>query len=248
MMRMPAIAGLVGRPSIGRITLHDEVASRLRAMILEGELPPGSRIPEPQLCAAFGVSRTPLREALKVLASEGLVELLHSRGAVVKRVSIDEIADIFEVMAGIEYMTGQLVCERATPDEIAKLMAWHERLADFHKRGRRSDYFRQNQKIHRRIAELSGNRVLTEMHEDLSGKIRRARYMANLKQARWDESIQEHEAFMAALADRDGELMGQRLRDHMRRTGEVVIRALRENSAEEKLDARRRATARQRGG
>ena len=216
------------RAAIGRVTLHDEVAGRLRTMILEGELPPGARIPESQLCAAFGVSRTPLREALKVLASEGLVELLHSRGAVVKRVQVAEVADIFELMAGIEYMTGHLVCQRATPEQVAELEELHARLVDFHRRGRRSDYFRLNQKIHRQIAEFSGNRVLAEMQADFSGKIRRARYMANLQQARWDESVQEHEAFMAALAQRDGELMGQRLRDHMRHTGEVVIRALRE--------------------
>ncbi|AWU96333.1 GntR family transcriptional regulator (plasmid) [Azospirillum ramasamyi] len=216
------------RAAIGRVTLHDEVAARLRSMIVEGELSPGARIPESQLCEAFGVSRTPLREALKVLASEGLVELLHSRGAIVKRMCVQEVADIFELMAGVEYMTGQLVCQRATAEEVEELQDLHARLLDFHRRGRRSDYFRTNQKIHRRIAEVSGNRVLAEMQADFSGKIRRARYMANLQQARWDESVQEHEAFMEALAQRDGDLMGQRLRDHMRHTGDVVIRALRE--------------------
>ena len=215
------------RAAIGRVTLHDEVAARLRAMIVEGELPTGARIPESQLCEAFGVSRTPLREALKVLASEGLVELLHSRGAIVKRMCVQEVADIFELMAGIEHMTGQLVCQRATDEEVEELLDLHARLVDFHRRGRRSDYFRTNQKIHRRIAEVSGNRVLAEMQADFSGKIRRARYMANLQQARWDESVHEHEAFMEALARRDGDLMGQLLRDHMRHTGDVVIRALR---------------------
>ena len=211
-----------------RVTLHDEVAARLRSMIVEGELPPGARIPESQLCEAFGVSRTPLREALKVLAAEGLVELLHNRGAIVKRMCVQEVADIFELMAGMEYMTGQLVCQRATDEQVEELQELHARLVDFHRRGRRSDYFRTNQKIHRRIAEVSGNRVLAEMQADFAGKIRRARYMANLQQARWDESVQEHEAFMEALARRDGDVMGQRLRDHMRHTGDVVVRALRD--------------------
>lgn len=228
MMRNSANERPVRRAAIGRVTLHDEVAARLRSMIVEGDLPPGAHIPESQLCRTFGVSRTPLREALKVLASEGLVELLHSRGAIVKRMCVQEVADIFELMAGMEYMTGQLVCQRATDGEVEELQDLHARLVDFHQRGRRSDYFRTNQKIHRRIAELSGNRVLAELHTDFSGKIRRARYMANLQQARWDESVQEHEAFMEALARRDGDLMGQRLRDHLRQTADVVIRALRD--------------------
>lgn len=236
--RTPAADLQVRRPAIGRVVLHDEVAVRLRDMILEGELPPGARIPEAQLCATFGVSRTPLREALKVLAAEGLVELFHNRGAIVKRVSVEEISDIFEVMAGLEYVTGQLLCQRATAEQVAELQELHAKLADFHNRGRRSDYFRTNQKIHRQIAETAGNRVLAELHTDFSGKIRRARYMANLTQARWDESLHEHEAFMQALAERDGERMGQALRDHMRRTGDVVIQALRGDGGTVKKAAR----------
>ena len=217
-----------GARIIGRTTLHGEVAARLRAMILEGELPPGAHIPEAQLCTEFGVSRTPLREALKVLASEGLVELLHSRGAIVKPISIREVADIFEVMAGLEVLNGRLVCERATDAQVDHLRGLHEQLGHHHRNGQRTEYFRLNQTIHGAIATVADNGVLLGLHADFSGKIRRARYIANMLQARWDESLEEHESFMTALLARDGELMGRRLGEHMHNTGVAVMRALRE--------------------
>lgn len=217
-----------GARTIGRTTLHGEVAARLRAMILEGELPPGAHIPEAQLSTEFGVSRTPLREALKVLASEGLVELLHSRGAIVKPISLREVADIFEVMAGLEVLNGKLVCERATDAQLAQLARLHERLRDHHRNGQRTEYFRLNQSIHAAIAAMADNGVLMALHADFSGKIRRARYIANMLQARWDESLEEHESFMVALLARDGAMTGQRLGDHMHNTGVAVMRTLRE--------------------
>src|ERR1700738_2048711 len=95
---------------ISRISLHDETVSRLRAMILEGELLPGSRIAERELCDRFGISRTPLREALKVLAAEGLVELLPHRGARVSRLSDHELRDAFEIVSALEALAGELAC------------------------------------------------------------------------------------------------------------------------------------------
>ena len=145
-----------------------------------------------------------------------------------KPISIREVADIFEVMAGLEVLNGRLVCERATDAQVDHLRGLHEQLGHHHRNGQRTEYFRLNQTIHGAIATVADNGVLLGLHADFSGKIRRARYIANMLQARWDESLEEHESFMTALLARDGELMGRRLGEHMHNTGVAVMRALRE--------------------
>jgi DNA-binding GntR family transcriptional regulator len=215
-----------------RSALHGEIAARLRQMILEGELRPGERIPELQFCATFGISRTPLREALKVLATEGLVESRPNRGSVVARVQADEIAAIFEVMSALERLAGELVCARISNTEIAELDRLHEELIVLHGKGDRSAYFRKNQQIHERIVALTENPVLIATYGNFAGKIHRARYMANYDRIRWDESVREHEGIMRALRARNPDLLAQRLSEHSTRTGRVVIAQLRKQQDE----------------
>ena len=209
-----------------RSSLHMEITEQLRCMILDGDLPPGGRINEPKLCLEFGVSRTPLREALKVLASEGLVVLLPNRGAEVAPIRAEEVADTFELLAWLERIAGELAASRISDEQLSELEEMHARLTDFHQRGRRSDYFRLNQRIHRQIIKAAGNAVLADNYATLSSRIYRARARANLLQARWDESLQEHDGIMAALRTRDGVQLGERLRDHLLVTGKIVIKAL----------------------
>lgn len=213
-------------PRLRRLSLYEVVAERLREMVLEGELPPGSRISEKQLCETFEVSRTPLREALKVLANEGIIELLPNRGAKVTEVDSREVADLFEVMVELEGLSGRLLASRADEAEIAEIRALHERMLDHYRRQERQDYFALNQRLHRRLAELAGNAVLLELETSLSLKITRARYAANLQQGRWEESAREHGAILAALEARDGEALSAAMREHMRRTGEAVLQGL----------------------
>lgn len=210
-----------------RSALHGEIAARLRQMILEGELRPGERIPELQFCAAFGISRTPLREALKVLATEGLVESRPNRGSIVSPVHADEIASIFEVMGALERLAGELVCARISNAEIAELDRLHDELIALHRKGDRTAYFRKNQEIHQRIVALTENPVLVASYVNFAGKIHRARYMANYDRIRWDESVREHEGIMRAIRSRNSNLLAQRLSEHNMRTGRVVIGHLR---------------------
>jgi len=209
-------------------SLHEEVADRVREMILEGALPPGRVIPEIRLCSDLRISRTPLREALKVLAAEGLVKLVQNRGAVVTEVSVEEIVELFEIMAPLEELVGALAATRMSEADIAAIEAKHRHMVGFHRKGRRSDYFSTNQAIHLRFAELSGNAILFAAYANYAGRIRRARYLANLSDARWAESVREHEQFMAALRSRDAALFGSLLREHSRKTGDVVCAALHE--------------------
>jgi len=211
-----------GRRSIERRSLHREVADQIRDMIVEGELPPGERVNEGALCEQFGISRTPLREALKVLASEGLVELRPNRGTRVSAITPEEVGELFEVVSGIERLAGELAALRMSGRDVERLKALHERMERHYEAGERHDYFRLNQQIHNTIVSLTGNSVLEATHSGLMVRVRRARFVAIQSPDRWHESVQEHRAIMAALEARDSARAGELILNHVRRTGVVV--------------------------
>lgn len=225
MTQTTAGAARLAQP-VRRKTLHDEIVVRLRDMILEGVLAPGSAIPELQLCEEMQISRTPLREALKVLAAEDLVTLLPNRGSVVREIVPAEIAQVFEVMGALEGLIARVAAERATDAEIAEIKAMHQRLVSHHRSEEKHAYFDTNQAIHRRFAEVTGNQVLATLYSTYADKIRRARYLANQTNARLDESITEHSAFMLAFEARDGDAFARMLQAHIRKTGKAVVDAL----------------------
>ena len=211
---------------IQRVSLHEEIVTRLRDKILESELRPGDWIAEMNLCRELGISRTPLREALKVLASESLVTLLPNRGAMVTEIIAAEIAELFEVIGPLEKLIGHLVVERASDQQIEALRNLHVSMVEHYQKGQRHTYFNVNQMIHRRLAELAGNQSLLATYVSYTGKIRRARYLANVSDARWSESLKEHQAFMEALDRRDAPQFGDLLQQHSRLTAHVVCAAL----------------------
>jgi len=198
-----------------RRPLHEEAADRLRDMILEGELAPGERIIEQSLCDRLGLSRTPLREAIKTLTAEGLIALQPNRGATVASLSLEDIEDTFRVIGVLEALAGELACTRLRDDDIAEIRVLHYQMALHRTRGQRLDYFKLNQRIHERIVELSGNKVLMETHQRLGGRIRRHRFAANLAPERWDQAIREHEEMLEALTERDGKRLAEILRRHL---------------------------------
>jgi len=212
---------------IVRRSLHNHAINQLRDMIVEHDLAPGERIDETHLCRLFGISRTPLREALKVLASEGLVELRPHRGARVSQMTAAEVAELFEVVSGLERIAAELAAERASDAALRAMRRDHERMIRHYRKGQRSDYFRFNQKIHAGVIALTGNETLAATHAALMVKIRRARYTAIMSQDRWDESVREHGELLDALEARDGARAGEILFQHVRKTGEVVQRAAR---------------------
>lgn len=209
---------------------YGDVVSGIRDLIVEGDLAAGARISERELCARFGVSRTPLREALKVLASEGLVELTPNRGARVIRLTESDVEDMFEVMGTLEGLAGELAAERISDEELAEIKALHYQMALHHARRELMPYFRLNQEIHRKIFEISRNRTLLSVYNGIAGRIRRPRYLANISAPRWAEALNEHETILAALEARDGAALGRILKDHLRKTCETVKRALRDEN------------------
>ncbi len=216
---------------IDRPSLHDEVVDRVREMILDGELPPGGRVHEHALCKLLGVSRTPLREAFKVLASEGLLELRPNRGATVTRLTAEGVEEMFEVMGALEALAGELACRHIGDDAIAMIRAVHYEMLAEHARGDLGAYFRLNQDIHRRIVEAADNATLAATVNGLAARIRRARYQANLSRERWDRAVAEHGDILAALEVRDGPRLAVLLKQHLRNKCEVVKAAIEAEAA-----------------
>lgn len=216
---------------ISRRPLHEEAVDRLRDLIVQGRLAPGARLNERVLCQRLGISRTPLREAFKVLASEGLVELLPNRGAVVAPLDPDRLQHTFAVMGALEALAGELACAHARAQQIDEIRALHYDMLAAHARGDLAGYFRHNQAIHLKIAEASGNPVLAHTYRRLNANVRRARYMANLSRERWDAAVREHEEILAALSARDAERLKRLLLEHLAAKLVSVIPALAERTA-----------------
>lgn len=218
--------GLGGVTRIARVTLHDAVVNQLRDMIVEGQLLPGTRINEGQVGASLGVSRTPLREAIKTLASEGLVEIVPAKGAVVRRFSEQDIREILQVLKYLEQAAARLACTHATDVEIKQIVQLHRQMLAHYKARNRLAYFKLNQGIHTAIVQASGNIVLAQTHEALQARIRRIRYVGNRGADRWAMAVAEHEEMIAALVARKAaklaEVMGRHLDETVDRVRDVT--------------------------
>jgi len=206
--------------------LHESAAERLRDMIVEGRLQVGERLHEANLAAVLHVSRTPIREAIKLLATEGLVDLIPGRGARVSGFSVEQVRELFEAIAGVERNASELAAERITQREFDKLKRLHERMARHHTAGERQRYFTLNQEIHLAIVAAAKNATLQAIHGSLISRARRARYEALASQPRWIEAMEEHERLMAALADRNGPLAGAIMHKHDLGTAASMVAAL----------------------
>ncbi|MEW6690014.1 MAG: GntR family transcriptional regulator [Pseudomonadota bacterium] len=200
---------------IPRRPLHEEAADRLRDLIVQGQLAPGARLNERLLTGQLGLSRTPLREAFKVLATEGLVELLPNRGAIVSPIDPARLSETLAVMGALEALAGELACANATDAQLNEIRALHYEMLAYHARGDLAGYFKFNQAIHLKLVKYSGNAVLYNVYRQLNGNVRRARYMANLSQERWDAAVREHEEILAALGARDVRRIRVLLQEHL---------------------------------
>lgn len=184
---------------INRRYLHDEVVERMRELILSGELEPRSRVNEGELTERFGISRTPLREAIKILATEGLLELLPNRGARVASLALSEIEEMIEVIAGLEATAAEISCHTITDEEIDAIAQDHAALIAAWQRGDRDDYFAHNRAIHDALIAASRNATLTHIYNGLSGRIQRSRFAVNQTPEQWASAVAEHERIMVLL-------------------------------------------------
>jgi len=214
--------------SIPRQVLHQEVALRLRQRIVEGELAPGAKLNERELSDLLQVSRTPLREAIKMLAAEGLVELLPNRGAVVAQMSAQDVADTFEVIAGLEGQAGELAAQRIGDAQLAEIRALHyEMLAAFTRRDLPT-YYRLNALIHGHINAAAGNRVLTQTWTHANARLQALRFRSNFDDAKWTRAMKEHDRMVELLAARDAAGLRSLMVTHLTHKRDAVLEQLRQ--------------------
>ena len=215
-----------GPAPIARRSLHDQVVSRVRDLITDGTLEPGSRIKEGQLGAQLGVSRTPLREALKFLASEGLIELVAARGAIVRRFTAKDVRDMLDVLGVLESFAARLACRVASDEDIAGVRRLHDRMVERYASRDRLEYFRLNQQIHTAFLRLAGNATLEEAHASIQSRMKRIRYVGNEEPRKWAAALAEHEEMIRALERRDGDALAAIVTKHLENTWERVLPTL----------------------
>jgi DNA-binding GntR family transcriptional regulator len=195
-----------------RRALYQDVADRLRQQIFARELEPGSWIDELKLAAGLGISRTPMREALKVLAVEGLVTLKAGRGAYVTEMSRDDVAQVYHLLGLLESDAAAQVAARADAAGRTELQALHEQLE--RQVRQRDAFFATNERFHLALLRLAGNRWAEQMVLDLRKVMKLNRHHSLFKRGRLAESLAEHRALMAAIAQRDADAAARLMREH----------------------------------
>ncbi len=218
-----------------RRPLHEEVADRLRELITEGVLAPGARLNERVLCEQLKVSRTPLREAFKVLAGERLIDLLPNRGAVVASLSIGDVEHLFEVMAALEGLSGELAAQRRTDVELDEVRALHFEMLAAHTRRDLPAYYRLNRQIHETLNRCARNPVLSETYDSVNLRIQNLRFRSNFNRAKWDAAVAEHSAMIDALERRDAPGLRRLLEQHLANKRDAVLDELRASGADSRI-------------
>ena len=199
-------------PSLAPRALYQEVAERLRQQIFARALEPGSWIDELRLCTEFGISRTPLREALKVLAAEGLVTMKVRRGAYVTEMSERDVREAYQLLALLESDAAAQVAAHAADKDLLELQQLHDQLEL--QVGQRDAFFAANERFHMRLLEIEGNRWRLQIVTDLRRVMKLNRHHSLFKQGRLDESLAEHRALMQALVQRQPDAAAAQLRMH----------------------------------
>ena len=209
-------------PTISRPSLHEELTDRLRSMIIEGVLVAGEKVPEKALCEKLGVSRTPMREALKVLAADGLLNLEPNKGARVRAFTVDDLEEVFPLMGALEALAGELACNNISNKQIKEITSVHEKMLVAYGKSDMPTYFKHNEHIHQLIMHAASNPSLNDIYRSLSLRIRSGRYIANMSPARWQQAVEEHEEMLIALVARDGVELGAILKRHLHNKMDTV--------------------------
>jgi DNA-binding GntR family transcriptional regulator len=213
---------------VERKSLHDQLASHLRDMIMEGVFKPGERIQEQDLCDRFGVSRTPIREALRVLSAEGLLTVTPNRGARISLSTVEEIEELYPLIGALEGLAGELACSRISDDEIDRIDGLHKKMVGHYRDGEFVASKKINRDIHEAIFDAAGNASLTALYRNLMIRTHSIRYFVRKSPERWSQAIDDHEQIIRALRARDGVRLGQILREHLQHKVGMIKEALEE--------------------
>jgi DNA-binding GntR family transcriptional regulator len=214
-------------PSGDMTAVAEWVAEVLRDRIIKGALPAGARIVERKLSAELDVSRTPIREALKLLQADSLIEISRNKGAQVKTYSAQQTLELFDVIASLESLAAERLAERITEDQLDELEQLHADMLAHFRAGESDAYFDINSEIHDTILATCGNPILQQMHTKMMARARRGRFMAIMDPDRLTTAVDEHEQLMTAFRTRNSEAARQVWRQHLWNTGQSVTDVLR---------------------
>lgn len=204
-------------------SLESQVSFRIREMIRQRILTKGEKIKERELCEQLGVSRTPVREALRTLKSEGLIDIIPNKGAFVSEPSIENIREIFEVMTLLEGEASRLAAERITDEELKKFEDLHKELKRHHAEKNSERYLEVNTQCHKYIRSLAKNQLLYELIRSLHDKILLYRTQQLNKEGRFDQSIKEHEELLRAFRKRDAKRAELAMKKHLKNQEEALV-------------------------
>ncbi len=203
--------------------LSEQIANQLRRNILRGKLPPGASIKERDNASEMGVSRTPLREAVRILAKEGLVDLRPARSPIVSIPSIKQISDEVEVLLAVEKLSGELACERATEADLEEIEQIVEQMAERFDTADPLDMFEIDMSFHSAIARASHNAPLAEIHRTFLARLWRSRFLSAVKRRNRERVISHHRQIVTALRARDPEAIRTAIGVHLDKLGEDII-------------------------
>ena len=212
---------------IGAATnLHEQTFQKLRSMIVEGVIEPGNKLNERALAETLLVSRTPIREAIRRLAADGLVELITNRGAIALQLSKEDILHSFELMEELEGFSGELAAQRITTEALSEMEALHYEMLACYSRKDLSGYYKLNAQIHQHINLAAGNPVLSTTYSQVNARLQALRFRSNQDQVKWDEAVLEHDEMIQALKARDSARMRKVLMKHLANKKNAVLNFL----------------------
>lgn len=214
-------------------TLHQQVVEMIKEMIELGDLRLGQKIDEISLAASSGVSRTPIREALRILNNQGVIDLVPHKGAFVRRFSIKEIDDMFQLMAVLEGMCAELAVPKITPADLKKIKNLHKDLERHYKANDHNAYKKTNSKLHCLIREIAGNAAINEVIEGLHQRILLFRYKQLYEPKRFKSSIEEHRALLNALEKKDPKKAKEAMQKHLVAQSKALINIIQNKGLEE---------------
>ncbi len=224
------LSSLLTEPLRPDSALHEQATQQLRILLVEGVIKPGSKLNERELAEQLAISRTPLREAIKRLAAEGLVELIANRGAIALELTERDVEDTFEVMAGLEGQSGELAAQRITAQELSEIKAQHFEMLAAYTRRDLSKYYQINARIHELINLAAKNPVLSSTYRNVNARIQALRFRSNQDEDKWLRAVIEHKQMIEALEQRDSAALRRVLVAHLMNKRLAVLALLKNTS------------------
>jgi DNA-binding GntR family transcriptional regulator len=211
--------------------LHEGTFQKLRSLLVEGVIAPGSKLNERELAESLNVSRTPIREAIKRLAADGLVELIANRGAIAVQLSHADVVHTFDVIAQLEGYSGELAAKNISAATLSELEALQYEMMASYARRDLSNYYKLNLKIHHLINQAANNPVLTQLFSQANARIEALRFRSNQNGVKWEKAVEEHQEMIDALKTHDSERMRKVMIQHVMNKRDVVIELLKSEAA-----------------